>query len=93
MRVLGQEVFGPSVEVGEVAPATSGDEDLFAWVVGVIEQDDAATALPGLDGAHQPGGTCSDDDGIYVFRLQLNFGLLCALFRITAAPGRMGGVF
>ena len=36
MRVLGEEVFGSCVEVGEVAAASAGDEDFFAGAVGVF---------------------------------------------------------
>ena len=50
--VGGEEVFRRGVEVGEVAAAPSGDEDLFAGTVGVVEDEGAAVAAPGLNGAH-----------------------------------------
>ena len=62
MRVLGEEVFGSCVEVGEVAAASAGDEDFFAGAVGVVDKEDAAPAASSLEGAHEAGGTCSEDD-------------------------------
>ncbi len=41
VRVRGEEVFGAGVDVGEVAAAAAGDEDLLADAVGVIEDEDA----------------------------------------------------
>lgn len=64
VRVFGEEVFGAGVEVGEVAPASAGDEDFLAGEVCVVEQGDAAAATSGFDGAHQTGGACSDDEDV-----------------------------
>jgi hypothetical protein len=43
------------VEIGEVAAAASGDEDLLADAIGMIENHDATTALAGGDGSHEAG--------------------------------------
>jgi hypothetical protein len=43
------------VEVGEVAAATAGDEDLLAGAFGVVEEDDASAALSGFESAHHSG--------------------------------------
>ena len=59
VRVGGEEVFGARVEVGEVAAAAAGDEDLFADAIGMIENEDAAAALAGHDGSHQSGCACA----------------------------------
>ena len=55
--VGGEEVFRPGVDIGEVASASSGDEDLFARAVGEIEDEDTAVAAAGFDGGHEAGGT------------------------------------
>jgi hypothetical protein len=55
------------VDVGEVAPAAAGDEDLFADAFGVIEHQDAAATLTGGDGGHEPRCTGAEDEGIACF--------------------------
>lgn len=55
--VGGEEVFRSGVEVGEVASASSGDEDLFARAVGEVEDEDTAVAAAGFDGGHEAGRT------------------------------------
>ena len=59
VRVGGEEVFWAAVDVSEVAAATSGDEDFFAGLVCVVEQEDAATAATCFDGTHHAGATGS----------------------------------
>jgi hypothetical protein len=60
----GKEAFGPRVEIGEVAAASAGDEDLLADAVGVVEDKDAASAAAGLEGAHQTGGSGPEDEHV-----------------------------
>jgi hypothetical protein len=60
--VFGEEVFGAGMEVGEVAAASSGDEDFFAGFVGVVDEEDAAVAAACFDGAEESCGACSEDD-------------------------------
>ena len=60
--VFGEEVFGAGVEVGEVAAASSGDEDFFAGLIGVVDVEDSEVAAAGFDGAEESGCTCSQDD-------------------------------
>ena len=55
----GEEVVGAGEEVGEVRAASAGDEDFFADAVGAFEEEDAAAALAGFDGAHQAGCACA----------------------------------
>jgi len=39
------EILGPGMNVGEIAAATTGDEDLLADAVGVLDDGDAASAF------------------------------------------------
>ena len=59
MGIFGEEVFGAGVEVGEVAAASSGDEDFFAGFIGVVDEEDAAVAATGFDGAEESGCACT----------------------------------
>jgi hypothetical protein len=52
------------VNIGEVAAASAGDEDLLAGLFGVVEEQDAASAAAGFDGAHEAGGARSEDDDV-----------------------------
>ena len=61
MRIRREKIFGLAVEVGEIAPATAGDENFFAQTVGVFDDGDAASALAGFDGAHQAGCAASEN--------------------------------
>ena len=62
MGVFGEEVFGAGVKVGEVAAASTGDEDFFSGFIGVVDEEDAAVAAAGFDGAEESGCACSEDD-------------------------------
>ena len=55
--IRGIEVFRPAMEVGEIAAASAGDEDLFTRAIGPFQDGDAAAAFARLDRAHQPGGS------------------------------------
>ena len=61
VRVFGEEIFRAAVDVGEIAPAASGDEDLLADALCVIQQDDPAAAAACFDCAHHSGGTGAQD--------------------------------
>ena len=52
------------MNVGEIASAAAGDENLFAQTVGVFENRDPALALAGLDGTHQ--ARCAAAENEYV---------------------------
>lgn len=58
------EVFGTGVEIGEVAAASSGDEDLFASAFGVIQDSDGVASAAGLEGAHEASGPCAEDEDV-----------------------------
>ena len=64
MGIGGDEVIGAGVEVGEVAAASAGDEDLAAGQAAAFEQGYAAAALGGDGGAHQTRGAGAEDDGV-----------------------------
>ena len=64
VRVLGKEVLRSAMNVGEVAAASSGDEDLAAGLWIVFEKENSAIALPGDGGAHESGGTCAENDDV-----------------------------
>ena len=53
----GEEVVGSGVQVGEIAAASSGDENFLADAVGMFEDSDAAAAVGGFDGGEEAGGT------------------------------------
>lgn len=61
MRVAAQEVLGGDAAIGEIAPAPTGDADLLGKSGGVVEQQHAASALPGGGGAHHACRTGADD--------------------------------
>ena len=52
-------MFRLAVDIGEVASAAAGDEDLLARAVGVLDDGDAASAFTSLRRAHQPGGAAA----------------------------------
>ena len=62
--VGGEEVFRAGVEVGEVAAASAGDEDLLAGLVGVVEDEGAASAVGGVHGAEEAGGSGAEDQDV-----------------------------
>ena len=62
MRIFREEVFGAGVQVGEVAAASSGDEDFFAGLFGVVDEEDAAVVAAGFDSAEESGCARSEDD-------------------------------
>ena len=67
VRILGEEVFGAGVEVGEVAAASAGDENFFAGFFGVVDEEGAAATAAGFDGAHKACGSGTEDGYVDVF--------------------------
>ena len=55
MRVRGEKIFWLTIQVGEVTAPPARDENLFPHAIGAFEDNDAATSLACLDGAHQAG--------------------------------------
>jgi len=64
VRIFGEEIFRAAVDVGEVAAASAGDEDLLAGARGAFEDGDAVSTAASFDGAHETGGTCSENEGV-----------------------------
>ncbi|MNT73029.1 hypothetical protein D3C72_2116870 [compost metagenome] len=62
VRILRKEVRRLGVQVGEVATATAGHQDLLARFVGVVEQQHLTAATGGGQGTHQASGACANDD-------------------------------
>ncbi len=67
MRIRRQEIGRPGVDVREVAAPAAGDADFFGEAFGVVDQDDAATALRGDGRAHHAGRAGADDGDIEGF--------------------------
>ena len=65
--IRGYEIFGAAMNVGEIAAATSGDQDFFADLGGAFEDGDSSAALSGFDGAEEAGGSCAEDDDVKGF--------------------------
>jgi hypothetical protein len=55
MWIRGKKILGAAMNVGKVAAAATGDENLLAQAVCMVEQRHSAPTLPGLNGAHQAG--------------------------------------
>jgi hypothetical protein len=69
MRVAGQEIFRPGIEIREVAAPAARNQDLLARRVRVVEQQHAPPAGTGRHRAHHAGGARADDDDVEVFRI------------------------
>ena len=74
VRIFREEVFRAAMDVGEVAAAASGDEDLLADSFGMVEQDDAAASAASFEGAHHASGACSEYYDIHLLRAHLLWG-------------------
>jgi hypothetical protein len=59
-----RESFRRVVKVCEVAASAARDQYLFANLLRMLDNGNAATALPGFDSAHESGGPCADDDRV-----------------------------
>jgi len=66
VRICGEEMLRLGVEICEVAAASAGDEDFFADFFGAFEEDYAAAAFAGFDGAHEAGGAAAQNDHVEV---------------------------
>jgi hypothetical protein len=64
VRIGGDKVFGRGVNVGEVAAASTGDENFFADAVGVLDDSDATAAVGGFNSAEEAGGACAEDQSV-----------------------------
>ena len=64
MRILREIALRPSVQVGEIAAPAAGNANFLGDFGCMIDQPYPAPALAGLDCAHQPGGTGTNNDYI-----------------------------
>ena len=64
VRICRQEVFRAGVEVGEIAPAATGDEDLLAGFFRMIQEDHTPAVEAGFNGTQEACSSSSDDDDV-----------------------------
>jgi hypothetical protein len=64
MRISGEKILGPAVNVGKVAAPPSRDEDLFPQSVRMIEDGNPSSALSRLNRAHQSGRATAENQRI-----------------------------
>ena len=64
VTIGGEEIFCSRLEIGEIAAASTGDENFFPDSIGAFEDDDAPSPLAGFDGAHQTSGAGSENDHV-----------------------------
>ena len=64
VRIAGYEVFGRSVDIGEVASSAARDPDFLADRLVPLEDGNGSPSLSRLDSAHQAGRSRSDDDDV-----------------------------
>jgi hypothetical protein len=60
----GEEVAGAGVEVGEIASAAAGDQDLFAGSVSALDDRNAAAAAAGFHGSHKTRGASAENENV-----------------------------
>lgn len=65
-RIGREEILRAGAEVGKIAAPAAGDGNFFAHPFVVFKDDDPATPPTRGEGAHEAGGTASDDDEIGV---------------------------
>ena len=64
MRIGGEEAVGSAIEVGEIAAAAAGYKDLFADTIGMVENEDAQSALASSNGGHESGCSRAEDEDV-----------------------------
>src|SRR5690606_31567660 len=64
MRVLREEVARARAEIGEIAPPASGNADLLARRLRMVEHEHASAARSRMDSAHHARSARAEDDGI-----------------------------
>ena len=62
--IAGEKTIRRGIEIGEVAAPAAGDQDFRADLVGMVEQQDFFSALPGRQRAHEARGTRSQNDDV-----------------------------
>ena len=64
VRIGGEKVFRGSVQVGEVAPAPTGDQDLFADAAGMFNQEDTLPSPACMNSTEKPRRAGAHDQNI-----------------------------
>ena len=64
MRIGREEIVGRTMNVGEIASASAGNEDFFAEAFRALQHGYAASALPCFDAAEKTGGAGTENDGV-----------------------------
>ena len=64
VRVGGEIPLGRGMKIGEIAPAAARDENFFSRLVGVVNQENLASALTRREGTHHACGAGSEYDGV-----------------------------
>jgi hypothetical protein len=62
MRIRGDEVFRPAMQVGEITSSATGYENLLADSIRMFDEGDTASALACLNGTHQAGGSATENN-------------------------------
>jgi hypothetical protein len=62
--VRGDEVLRLAMEVGEIAAASAGDKDFFAYAIGALQHGDAPAALARFDGAEEAGRAGAENQSV-----------------------------
>lgn len=58
------KIFRRGVEVSEIAPASSRNENFLADAVGMLDDRDTAAAFAGFAGAEESGGAGAKDQNV-----------------------------
>lgn len=61
MLVGAEKVFRPAVEIREVAPASTGDENFLSGLAGKLEDCNAASAFSGFCGTEKSRGAATEN--------------------------------
>lgn len=66
MRIGGEKVLRPTMEIGEIASASARDKNLFSDPVGGFEHNDPTPSLAGFDRAHEAGSATAEDKNVAI---------------------------
>ena len=64
VRIGREKIVGLRVQVGEVAAASAGDEDLLPGPLGTLNHRDAASTTTGFNRGHEASCAAAEDEDI-----------------------------
>src|ERR1035441_1581635 len=64
VRISGEKVVRPAMQIGEIATPAAGNEDLLANAIGVLQHGDPAATLAGFEGTHQSGCAAAENNHV-----------------------------